>query len=236
MKKIISTILIITGILLLLLPIINDWLIKSKISTTKEMVNEISPEEIQENTLDQNFEENVSEDETLFDYSSIEDVQITTTISEAGRFKKEEVNKNIIGQIIIKDLNINLPILKGVTNSNLMIGAGTMKPNLVMGEGNYSLAGHYMKNGLLFGNLLQIQTGTRVKITNKKVVYEYEIYDTQIVNDTAFYMLGQDRAINRGKSIISLMTCYYTSKNGKRFFALGELVEEYPYEPSILVN
>ncbi len=230
MKKIISTILIITGILLLLLPLINDWLIKSKISTTKELVNEISPEEIQENTLDQNSEENVSEDETLFDYSSIEDVQLTTTISEAARFKKEEVNKNIIGQII------DLPILKGVSNSNLMIGAGTMKSNLVMGEGNYSLAGHYMKNGLLFGNLLQIQTGTRVKITNKKNVYEYEIYDTQIVPDTAFYMLGQDRATNRGKPIISLMTCYYTSKNGKRFFALGELVEEYPYESSILVN
>lgn len=26
------------------------------------------------------------------------------------------------------------------------------------------------------------------------------------------------------------MTCYYTSRNGQRFFALGELVDEYPHE------
>ncbi len=236
MKRKISTILIIMGIVLLLLPFVNDLIIKSKISTTKEIVYEISPEEIEENTVGENSEQNLEEEEVLFNYSSIEDVQLTTTISEAARFKKEEVNKNIIGQIIIKELNIDLPILKGVTNSNLMIGAGTMKSDLIMGKGNYSLAGHYMKNGLLFGKLLEIQPGTRVQITNKKMVYEYEIYDTQIVPDTSFYMLNEDRANKRGKPIISLMTCYYTSKNGKRFFALGELVDEYPYDTNIILE
>jgi sortase A len=49
------------------------------------------------------------------------------------------------------------------------------------------------------------------------------------VPETALYMLDQERAELRGKPIISLMTCYYTSKNGKRFFALGELVDTYEY-------
>lgn len=234
MKKLISTLLIISGIVLLLLPFTNNFLIKSKISTTKEIVNEISAEEIEENTKEENPKENLEDEEVLFDYAEIEDVQITTTISEAANFKKEEVNKNIIGQIIIKDLNIDLPILKGVTNSNLMIGASTMKPNLIMGQGNYTLAGHYMKNGLLFGSLLDIQLGTKVQITDKTTVYEYEIYDSKIVPDTAFYMLDASRAERRGKPIISLMTCYYTSKNGKRFFALGELVDEYPYNKNLV--
>ncbi len=234
MKKLISTLLIISGIVLLLLPFTNNFLIKSKISTTKEIVNEISAEEIEENTKEENPKENLEDEEVLFDYAEIEDVQITTTISEAANFKKEEVNKNIIGQIIIKDLNIDLPILKGVTNSNLMIGASTMKPNLIMGQGNYTLAGHYMKNGLLFGSLLDIQLGTKVQITDKTTVYEYEIYDSKIVPDTAFYMLDASRAERRGKPIISLMTCYYTSKNGKRFFALGELVDEYPYNENLV--
>jgi sortase A len=105
-----------------------------------------------------------------------------------------------------------------------------MKPDLVMGEGNYSLASHYSKNNQLFGGLLKIEKGAIVKITNKKVVYEYMIYDTQIVPDTALYMLDNNRADKRGKPILSLMTCYYTSKNGKRFFALGELVDQYPYK------
>lgn len=236
MKKLISTLLIISGIILLLLPFTNNFLIKSKISTTKEIVNEISAEEIEENTKEENPKENLEDEEVLFDYAEIEDVQITTTISEAANFKKEEVNKNIIGKIIIKDLNIDLPILKGVTNSNLMIGASTMKPNLIMGQGNYTLAGHYMKNGLLFGSLLDIQPGTKVQITNKKTVYEYEIYDIKIVSDTAFYMLDESRAEDRGKPIISLMTCYYTSANGKRFFALGELIDQYPYDENIILE
>lgn len=110
-----------------------------------------------------------------------------------------------------------------------------MRPNIVMGKGNYSLAGHYMKDNQLFGGLLNIEEGTIVKITNKKIIYEYKIYDTQIVADTALYMLNDDRAEKRGKPIISLMTCYYTS-NGKRFFALGELVNEYPYDDNVIKN
>lgn len=236
MKKIISTILIIVGIVLLLSPFINNMLIKNRISTSQEIVERITAEEIETNTLEENSDEALENEDLLFDYSAIEDIQITTTISEVARFKKEEVNKNIIGQILIKDLGIDLPILKGVTNSNLMIGAGTMKPNLVMGEGNYSLAGHYMKNGLLFGKLLEIQPGTRVQVTNKKIVYEYEIYDVQIVPDTSFYMLDENRRGRNGNPIISLMTCYYTSANGKRFFALGELVDKYPFDSDIQIN
>lgn len=83
---------------------------------------------------------------------------------------------------------------------------------------------------LLFGSLMDIEEESIVKITDKKTVYEYKIYETVLVPDTAMYMLEHNRAEDRGKPIISLMTCYYTSKNGKRFFALGELVDEYPYE------
>lgn len=236
MKKTISTILIFLGIVLLLSPFINDMLIKNRISSSQEIVNNISAEEIEVNTLNESPDETLENEDLLFDYSAIEDIQIATTISEVARFKVEEVNKNIIGQILIEDLGIDLPILKGITNSNLMIGVGTMKPNLLMGEGNYSLAGHYMKNGLLFGRLLEIQPGTKVKITNKKIVYEYEIYDVQVVPDTSFYMLDENRRGKDGEPIISLMTCYYTSANGKRFFALGQLVDEYPYDSDIQLN
>lgn len=221
MKRILSTLLIIIGLILIFSPLFSKKIIESRVNTTQVIVEEITAVEIENNT----------KEVAKYDFSAIKDVGITSTITGNINFN----NKNVIGQLTIEDLNINLPILKGVTNSNLLAGAATMTPDMIMGKGNYSLAGHYMKDkSLLFGSLMDIDIGSKVKITDKKNIYEYEIYDTIIVPDTAFYMLEDKRAEMRGKPIISLMTCYYTSKNGKRFFALGELIDEYPYESGLI--
>lgn len=217
MKKRISIMLIVIGIILILAPNIKKQIIKNNIKNKSEIIENITHEEIVENL----------EVEAEFDYEAIEDVGIASTIMGSINFD----NKSIIGQLIIPDLNINLPILKGVTNANLLIGATTMVPSQKMGEGNYPLAGHKMKQkDLLFGSLMDIEVGSTVYITDKKIVYEYKIYDAIVVPDTAMDMLDNRRADERGKPIISLMTCYYSSKTEKRFFALGELVDEYPIE------
>lgn len=219
MKKALSLIFILMGIVLISIPFFNNFLINRQVSKSLDLVEEITYEEIVEN-------ESV---EAVFDYSSVRDVSIATVLNNTS----EVSNKYIIGQISIEDLGIDLPILKGVTDYNLLLGAATMVPGQEMGKGNYPLAGHYLRNKkTLFGPLLDIEIGTIVKISNKRLVYEYEIYDTMVVDETAMYMLDEDRSDLRGKPIISLMTCYYTSKNGKRFFALGELVDAYPYDSS----
>lgn len=221
MKKHLSSLLIIVGAVLILSPVINKRLIKNLVSKTQVMAEEISPAQIEEN----------EKEVAIYDFSAIDDVGITSTITENINFS----NKNVIGILTIEDLNINLPILKGMTNSNLLTGVVTMSPDIVIGKGNYSLAGHYMKDKtLLFGSLMDIQIGNIVKITDKKNIYEYEIYDTKIVPDTSFYMIEDKMAEMRGEPIISLMTCYYTSKSGKRFFAQGELIKEYPYERGLI--
>lgn len=217
MKKNISILLIIVGLILILTPAINNQMIKQKNKTVNKIIENISAEEIAKNI----------ETDAEFDYSAIEDVDITSTIKGIINFD----NKSIIGQIIVPDLDMNLPILKGITNANLAAGIATMVPNQKMGEGNYPLSGHKMKQkDLLFGALMDIQIGTIVYITDKETIFEYEIYDTVVVPDTAMEMLDNEKSEKRGKPIISLMTCYYSSKTGKRFFALGELVDEYPIE------
>lgn len=221
MNRVLSSLLIVLGVLLIFSSFISKRIVKTVNTTSQNIFEEVTVEEIEENL----------EREADFDYEAIKDVEITSSIRGLIGFD----NKSVIGQIIIEDLNMSLPILKGISNSNLLAGAATMVEGQIMGKGNYPLAGHYMKDkNLLFGSLLDIELGTRVKITDKKMVYEYEIYDIVIVDDTAFYMLEQDRAYTRGKPIISLMTCYYTSKNGKRFFALGELVDKYTYRSDIV--
>lgn len=217
MRKIISIFLIIIGLVIIFIPTINNQMVKQNNKSVIQIVETITPEEIEQNI------ETVAE----FDYSAIEDVDITATIKGMINFD----NKSIVGQIIIPDLEMNLPILKGVTNANLAAGAATMMPKQKMGEKNYPLAGHYMKQkDLLFGSLMDIEIGTIVYITDKRTIYEYKIYDLVVVPDAAMEMLDNEESEEREKPIISLMTCYYSSKTGKRFFALGELIDEYPAE------
>jgi len=216
-KKKISIGLIIIGIILALIPTIKDKIIKYNIKNKSEIIEIITHEEIINNM----------ENEAEFNYEAIDDVGTISTVIGAIKFD----NKFMIGQLIVPDLDINLPILKGVTNANLLAGVTTMVPEQKMGEGNYPVAGHRMKQkNLLFGSLMDIEIGSIVYITDKETIYEYTIYDTVVVSDTAMEMLDNKRAEEKGKPIISLMTCYYSSNTGKRFFALGELTDEYVVE------
>lgn len=215
MKRIISLGLILIGIALILTPTIKDQIIRNNVRSKSQIIDTITYEEIIENEAAP----------VEFDYDAIEDVGMTSAIVGSINFD----NKSMIGQLIIPDLGVNLPILKGVTNANLLVGATTMVPEQKMGEGNYPLAGHKMKQkDLLFGSLMDIEIGSTVYITDKNTLYEYEIYTTIVVPDTAMEMLENSKSEERGKPIISLMTCYYSSNTGKRFFALGELIDKYP--------
>lgn len=211
MKKKISLILIIVGLILILTPILSDLIIKYYSNQN------ISNEDLISN--------NARDIKAEFDYSAIEDVDIMAILRGSFNIDKEL----IIGTLLIPDLDINLPIMKGLSDSNLMVGASTMKLDQTFGEGNFPLAGHYMKNkDLLFGSLMDINIGSIAYISDGEKVYEYEIYDTVVVSDTEIEMLSDEKADEVEKPILSLMTCYYSSSTEKRFFALGELVSEYP--------
>lgn len=217
MRRFISIFLILVGIGFIALPTIQNMSIEKKTSDINKDLERISHDQILANI----------ETDGEFKYEAIEDVSPSNVIFGAINFDKN----NIIGQLSIPDLDLDLPLLKGVTNSNLAVGVTTMRNDQKMGEGNYPIAGHNMKDkSLLFGSLMDIEVGTLVYMTDKDTVYEYEIYENRVVEDTAMYMLEDLEAEKKEKPIISLMTCYISSKTGKRFFALGELVDEYPYE------
>lgn len=222
MKKAIPIILIIIGIILLSTPFLTEQIIKYHKKNT--VMEKISNEEIISNI--EALNENVDSRED-YDFDLIQDVDIMSVIKGSLNFDK----KLVIGLLLIPDLDMDLPILKGITDANLMVGAGTMRQDQVMGKGNYPLSGHNMKNkDLLFGALMDIEVGTQVIVSDGQMVYEYKIYENIVVPDTAMYMILDKKSEEKGKPIISLMTCYHSSKTGKRFFSLGELVDEYPYE------
>ncbi|MPW24658.1 sortase [Alkalibaculum sp. M08DMB] len=217
MKRKVSILLIVIGLFLILLPTVADMILKIISDNNADNLDQLTAEDLQRNMLR----------DADFDFNGVRDVDLTRTLIGSRNFDPNL----IIGQIIIEDINLNLPIVKGVSESNLLAGAATMKKDQIMGKNNYTLAGHYIKRkDTLFGGLMDIKKGSIIKITDKKIVYEYSVYNTAVVSDTNLAMISDNKSNQRGTPIISLMTCYYSSKTGKRFFALGELVKEYPYD------
>ena len=216
MKKFISTLLIVLGIILILSPFITELIVKN--INSKADISKISMEDIKNNNKN-------SDDDTEYDFDAVKDVDIQAALKGALNYDKSKIQ----GIIYVPDLKIKLPIMKGLSDSNLLAGAGTMKENQKLGEGNFSLAGHNMKDeSLLFGSLMNIKDGTKVYASDGENIYEYVINKREVVKDDRIDMIEDSKAGD--KPIISLMTCYQTSSTGKRFFAVGELVDVYPVE------
>lgn len=80
--------------------------------------------------------------ESKNDYSSVKKL----TLGQIAKARANAKDIPIVGQICIPADGINLPIAKGVNNTNLAFAAGTFRNNMQMGKGNYALAGHNMSN------------------------------------------------------------------------------------------
>ena len=216
MKKFISYFLIVFGLILILSPFLKNMIVKN--------INQKASENLLLEDIKINNQKN---DDIEFDFDAVKDVDIQMALRGAFNYDQSKVG----GILFIPDLDMKLPIMKGLSDDSLLAGAGTMKKNQKLGEGNFSLAGHNMKDSsLLFGSLMDIKDGPKIYASDGENIYEYLVYKTEIVKDDRIDMIEDEKAVEKGMPIISLMTCYQTSKTGKRFFAVGELVDVYPVE------
>lgn len=129
----------------------------------------------------------------------------------------------LVGHIAIPRIQMNLPILEGVSNANLYAGAGTLKPYQRMGHDNYALASHYMPDGVSnFTRLKELKKGNRIYLTDGYKVYEYSttsikqmpINSSSVVDDA------------KGKNEVTLVTCtdiYGTA----RLVVKGDFIKSY---------
>jgi len=223
-RKILSVILVLGAIVLFAIPQYAKYRLKEKIKEASEIVEQVPAQTLKRN------EEKVIKKEN-FNFENVQEISPTSTFLSAGNIDKSL----LLGQIVIPSVNMNLPIFKGTTNDNLLAGATTMKESDKMGQGNFTLAGHYNKDkSILFGSLMDVKVGDIIRVTDKVNIYEYKVYDTVTIDDKALYMIDDERALIHGNNIISLMTCYYSSDTGKRYFVLGDFVKKSPYEKHLM--
>ena len=184
-------------------------------NTNKYQVSQVSKE-----TLD----ENASADGN-FDFDSVKAVSSEAVLSAQWDAQKLPV----IGGIAVPEVEINLPIFKGLDNVNLFYGAGTMKPNQKMGEGNYALASHHIftaenASQMLFSPLANAKAGMKIYLTDKDKVYTYEIREVKHVTPDRVDEIEDREGINE----ITLVTCVDYNAT-KRIIVKGDLKEIKPY-------
>lgn len=133
-------------------------------------------------------------------------------------------NLAVIGAIAVPDLEVHLPIFRGVSNIALLYGAGTMKPDQVMGQGNYALASHRVNDpNLLFSPLQRAEVGQMIFITDLQNIYQYKTIDVRRVTPDHVEVIDDVP----GKKLITLVTCNDAQARA-RVIVTGELVKSRP--------
>ncbi|MEO4054020.1 class A sortase [Solibacillus sp. CAU 1738] len=135
-----------------------------------------------------------------FTFEAVQSLSIVDVLKAQANSK----NLPVIGSIVIPDVELELPILKGVGNDVLAVGAGTMKPEQVMGQGNYALAGHFFEEkDILFSPLYHAQIGDKIYLTDLHTIFEYEISMIEVIEATDVHVI--DDAAD--KTQLTLITC-----------------------------
>ena len=212
--RLLSYLVVFVGLFLLVLPQLNQFRIDNRAKKNNAVAEELSATDMQNNI----------NSKTSFDFDSIEE------ISTSGTWLSPDlIDQNlIIGRLYIPSIDLNLTVFNGLSNSILHAGLGTMRPGLTMGQGNFPIAGHYSADSdILFGNLISVEIGDKIYLTDNEKIYEYKVYETRIVDVTEVKWVENTVAKEHGKPIISLMNCYYIDgqNSGDRYFVFGELIE-----------
>lgn len=163
--------------------------------------------------------------ETTFDFEQVESISTEAVLK--AQWNSQELP--VIGGIAIPDLNVNLPIFKGLSNVALMYGAGTMKETQEMGQGNYALASHHIfgiagASETLFSPIEKAKEGMKIYLTDKQNVYTYVVTSVQSVTPESVYVIDDVE----GQTEVTLVTCEDLEAT-MRTIVKGTLESSIPY-------
>jgi len=156
-----------------------------------------------------------------YDFSKVKSLDFSTVAK--ARWNTADIH--VVGEILMPDSKVHLPIAKGVSNEVLALTAGTMRPDQKMGQGNYPLAGHHMSSQtLLFSPLYwKTRVGQSIYLTNAKTVYVYKVSVRKFIPATDVQVVAQTK-----KKLVTLITCDATGAN--RLMIRGTYVKQMAYK------
>ncbi len=133
----------------------------------------------------------------------------------------------IFAVISIPKIELKMPIFLGATSDHLSAGAAHLsQTSLPIGGSNTNcvLAGHRgWQGGKYFKNIVSMEPGDEVRITNLWGTLLYRVCETRIIES---YEVDKIK-IQPNKDMLTLLTCYYGGSHKMRFAVYCERVHEY---------
>lgn len=124
----------------------------------------------------------------------------------------------------IDSINVELPVYYGASYTILKSGIAHDETSYFPGEGgSIILAGHNFKTFL--ANLPNAKTGDKIVLDTTYGTFNYEIYDTKIVQETE----TSEVPIQKEEEILMIYTCWPINNIGhasQRYVVYAKLVEE----------
>lgn len=202
MKKVIPLLLILTGLSIFFYPAMKDLYTSYN---QKQMINDFG-----NNALDgSNAAESLGQLEEVFSIETKADTIDSASIIIQQEEKKavvtSELEPGMVGVIEIGKIDLQLPILNGASMENLDIGSGLLEGTSLPGTpGNSAIAAHRSQAyGKMFNRLDEIAKGDIVTLKDKNHTYQYEVYETLVVepNDVSVLEGSND------EKTLTLITC-----------------------------
>ncbi len=127
-----------------------------------------------------------------------------------------------IAHISISKIKCSLNVLEGSGTKELRWGAGHVTGTAAPGYlGNCCIAGHRNYTfGSYFSRLGEVEVGDNIKLEAGGKIFNYKVYDIDVVkpSDVSVLMQGTGE-----KAILTLITCHPKGKNTQRLIVLAEL-------------
>lgn len=123
----------------------------------------------------------------------------------AKKTSKPKVIQKVIGEIIIKKIKVDVPVVEGVKNENLRVAVGHFPGTALPGAiGNCSIAGHRSYSfGRFFNRLNEIKAGDEIVIKSKSGTYKYIVFKILIVDPKNTSVLKASKT----DRMLTLVTC-----------------------------
>lgn len=135
-------------------------------------------------------------------------------------------NNGMIGYITIPDLNVELPIYHGTSESVLSKAAGHLEGSSlpVGGENTHCVISAHrgLPSAKLFTNLDQMEVGNRFSMKILDRTLTYEVFEISVVKPDEIERLG----IEEGKDLCTLVTCTPYGINSHRLLVHGKRIKE----------